>query len=658
MYQSPLFTTVDSAWKPPALSSLPSWADAKRIAVDCETRDPELRTLGPGVGRRPNSYLTGVSFAIEDGPKFYLPMRHQGGDNLPTHVVVGYLRAQAKNFRGDVVGANLQYDLDALATGDSIHFPQAQAFRDVQVADALINELHDRYSLDAILGRWGLEGKNEEMLRRAATDYGVDPKKDMWRLPARFVGAYAEDDAAKPLKLLRLQERGITEQELWEVYNLESRLLPVLAKLRRKGVRIDQDKLGQIERWALAQETEALAKVRHLTGVAIRTGDVWKPEALAPALEYIGVTLRRTATGKVSIDKELLAGLDHDVARALETARKVNKLRTTFAASVWQHMTPDGRLHCTFNQLRRSKDDEDDGDGGAKYGRLSSEHVNIQQQPARDEFASFWRSIYLPEEGKQWASNDYSQQEPRWAVHYGCRARDMIGDVAWRAALVARDAYRNDPNTDNHQMMADMAGIKRKAAKEIYLGLSYGMGGPKMCRKLGLPTRFVVEEPRTRILHDVTSEHGRYILGQGCRRFEAAGVEGQELLDTFNAKVPFIKKLAYACQRRAKAVGYITTVRGRRCRFPRDADGNFDWTHKGFNRLIQGSSADQTKQAMVDCDAAGFDMLIQVHDEIAFSVESREEAERAAEIMRNCVPAELPFKVDVETGASWGESMG
>ena len=652
--QFPLFTTVQSTWTPPDLNALPSWEGAKRVAIDCETRDPDLKKLGPGAGRRPNSYITGISFAIEDGPGGYLPIRHEGGDNLPVEAVLRYFRDQAKVFTGDIVGANLPYDLDFLA-GDGIEFNRARFFRDIQIADPLICELHDSYSMQAIAQRWGFDGKNEAMLRAAASDYKIDPKKDMWKLPARFVGAYAEEDTRLPLNILRRQEREIDDQDLWKVYDLESRLLPVLTKLRRRGVRIDTDRLEQIERWAYAKEAEALARVRAATGVKIAVGDVWKPEALAPALEYIGIRLNKTSTGKPSIDKELLGSIDHPVADALERARKVNKLRTTFAGSVRDHMV-NGRIHCTFNQLRKQKDDEE-GTAGAAYGRLSCQNPNLQQQPARDDFAPMWRAIYLPEEGELWASNDYSQQEPRMAVHYACLARDLIGQHAWQSAIAARDAYRNDPNTDNHQMMADMAGIKRKDAKEIYLGLSYGMGGAKMCRKLGLPTMMAVRGPRFQ-LFDVNSPEGKRLVEEGARRFEAAGPEGQRLLDTFDSKVPFVKKLAKACEARAKAVGYITTLSGRRCRFPKDRDGNFDWTHKGLNRLIQGSSADQTKAAMVALDAAGFDMIIQVHDEIAFSIRDPKEGEAAAEIMRNCVPLELPSKVDVEVGPSWGHSMG
>lgn len=650
--------TTSSDWRPPSLASLPSWQGAKRIGFDVETRDELLTKLGPGSGRRPNTYITGISFAIEDGPGAYLPIRHDGGDNLPLAGVLGYIRHQAKHFEGEIVGANLQYDID-FAASDGITFPKVKAFRDVQIADPLINELHNSYSLQSILERWGMDGKSDELLRRAAIDYGLDPKKDMWRLPARFVGLYGEDDTRKPLALLRRQERVIDEQDLWGVYDLETKLLPVLAKLRRRGVRINADKLTRVEAWAAKEEADMLERVHALTGVRIKVGDTKKPDVIAPALEHIGIKLdKKTAAGKTSIDKDFLAGIDHDVARALERARKMSTLRTTFVNSVREY-TINGRIHCTFNQLRKSKDDETGESEGAAFGRLSCVDPNLQQQPARDDFASTWRGIYEAEEERVWASCDYSQQEPRMAVHYACLSRHLIGEPAWRSAIEARDKYRNDPTTDNHQMMADMAGIKRKAAKEIFLGLCYGMGGAKMCTKIGLPTMMGVSGGkqfgwRT---FDVNSPEGRQLVAQGGRKFAAAGPEGQALLDTFNAKVPFIKKMANECEKRAKAVGYITTLSGRRCRFPLDQNGNFDWTHKGFNRLIQGSSADQTKQAMIDCDAAGFDMIIQVHDEIAFSVVDMAEAQRAADVMRNCTPLQLPSKVDVEVGTSWGNSM-
>lgn len=654
--QLPLFEPT-SDWRPPSLDELPSWENAKRVAIDTETNDRYLKTLGPGVRR--GAYICGYSFAIEDGPKFYVPIRHEGGDNVDAEQAMNYLRHQCKNFTGDIVGANLSYDLDFLME-EGVEFPNIRYFRDIQVAEPLINELQRSYSLQAIAERHGLPGKDESKLREAAKAYGVDPKGGMWQLPARFVGAYGEQDAAEPLLILRRQERIIDDNDLWDIYNLESRVTPVLVKMRRRGVKIDTDRLEAIEEWSLTQEAEALDRVYHQTGHRVAVGDVWKPDALVPALEHIGVKLEKTSQGKKSVKKDALQHVDHPVAESILWARKVNKLRTTFTQSIRTHIV-NGRIHCSFNQIA-----VDDGDGGgikgARYGRLSSANPNMQQQPSRDEFASRWRSIYVPDKAL-WACLDYSQQEPRWTTHYAA-----IMNLP-RAEEAAR-RYREDPTTDNHNMMTeivygaeavasmDKAQYKtaRSNCKIIYLGLCYGEGGAKLCRDLGLPTRWAISSNR-QMYYFETMEAARAAARdyENPRIFETAGLEGQEILDKFNSNAPFIKKLAYKASDKAKKNGFITTVGGRRCRFPIDDNGNYDWTHKALNRLIQGSSADQTKMAMVALDDAGYELQLQVHDEVDFSVNSREEAEGAAQIMRDCVKAEVPFKVDVEVGPSWGE---
>lgn len=658
--QLPLFETP-STWQPPSMSKLPSWAGAKRIAIDVETKDPQITTLGPGVRR--DGKMVGVSFAIEEGPSFYLPFGHDLGDNLPESKVLDYLRYQAKNFRGLLVGANLSYDLDWLWEND-IYFPQVRSYADVQIAEPLIDELQMNYSLQAIAERHNFAGKDEYLLREAANSYHInkkplDPKKDLWRLPARYVGAYAEQDVVLPLKIFRHQERLIEEQDLWRIFELESQVLPALVRMRRRGVLIDQTRLSEIERWSLQEETKALQEVRRITGINIEVGHVWRAEALAPALAQQGIEVSRTKTGKPSVKKEALDGIDNPVAKLLNRARKVNKVRTTFAASIWQHMT-NGRIHGVLNQLRKTEDQSGEEESkGAAYGRLSGQNPNMQQQPARDpEIGPMWRSIYLPEPGTLWAAKDYSQQEPRMTTHFA----EVCG---LPMAKEAGDAYRNDPNCDNHQMMADMAGIHRKQAKEIYLGITYGMGGPKMCSKLGLPTRWAVSygPPYARTLEHFSTyseatdrQHELVMEGEQARAYEVAGEEGQRLLDAVDQRVPFLKKLAKLAEKRAKDNGYIITLGGRRCRFPQAPDGSYEWTHKALNRLIQGSSADQTKKAVVEVDAAGYFIQLQVHDEIDGSYETVAQAEQAAEIMRTCMPIRVPSKVDVEVGPSWGEA--
>ena len=678
--QLPLITP-DSAWRPPRLSDLPQdWNAFKRIGFDCETKDTELKTLGIGV-RRPGNYMVGYSFAIEDGPSFYVPLRHEGGDNMEDVAqALAYLRHQTSRFKGTVVGANISYDLDYLMEegGD---FNQA-VIRDVQIADPLIYELHQSYSLKSIAERLGVAGKAQGLLEEAANAYGLDPKGGLWALPARYVGPYAEQDAALPLTLLRLQERRIDTLDLWDIYNLESAVTPVLVRMRRRGVLINFDHLQRMEDWSLEEERSALEEVRRLTGYDVGVGNVWKAEAMAEPLRRIGLDIPVTSKGGASIDADFLDAIKDPVAQHLARARKVNKLRTTFAASVRRYMV-NGRLHCTFNQIAVD-DGVKGGIAGARYGRLSCTDPNLQQQPSRGDFAVDWRRTYVPEDGKLWCSNDYSQQEPRWTTHFAA-VYPFESDFTRQMAQAAAQVYRDDPKADSHDTMtrivygaeavesmklADKAdGSKlykaaRTNCKIIYLGLCYGEGGAKLCDDLGLPTRWSVayRVGRERIVEYFEDEADARRRGHETDAFvwRAAGEEGQRILDQFSSNAPHIPELAKAATQIAKAKGEVKTILGRRLHFPtvsKDGREAYEYTHKALNRVIQGSSADQTKKALVEIDRAGHFMQLQVHDEICCSVEDESEGNEIAEIMRNCLPASIPFKVDTECGSSWGDSM-
>ena len=638
----------ESTWRAPRMSELPSdWNVTPRIGLDAETYDPYLKKLGPSVRR--GGFVAGISFALSEARGYYLPLRHLGGDNVEDpDKARAYVRDQAANFRGEVVGANLQYDLDYFSEM-GIEFPHA-TFRDVTVAEPLLDELQFTYGLDAILGRHGMDKKEEEVLRRAASEFRIDPKADLWKLPARYVGVYAEADAVRPLQLLARQEVELEKQGLIEVWNLESAVLPALVRMRRRGVAVDFDRLDRIERFSRAEEMKVWSEVQRLTGVSIAVGDAMKPEGLARALAQEGIVVPTTAKGKPSVTKELLESIDSPLGKLMRRGRQMSQLRTTFVSSIRTHAVA-GRIHCTFNQMRKSSDDEKGDDEGARYGRLSCSDPNLQQQPARDpEIGPMWRSIYRADEGCVWGQLDYSQQEPRWAIHFGVASGpERIGWAGYRSACEARDRYRDDPSTDAHTLFTSMIHgdhvyqldkyeLKklRDPAKNIFLGICYGMGGPKLCRQIGLPTKVIA--------HWKTG-----------RRIEVAGDEGQALLDRVNERVPYVKKTAEAVEKVAKERGYVRTVLGRRCRFPLDDQGNPDWTFKAFNRVIQGSSADQTKAALVALDREGFNIQLQVHDEFDGSFVSEAEARRAADIMEHCIPCHVPSKVDVGVGPSWGE---
>ncbi len=657
--------TPDNKWTAPAVSSLPSWANAKRICIDLETRDPDLRAMGPGV--RTNGYVIGIGFAIEDGPKAYLPIRHAGGGNLDEAQVWSYLRDQAAATKATIVHANGQYDHDYLQENgvDLYHCP----WFDVQLADPCIYELHMRYSLDIIAERWGVPGKDEGLLRAWAVSRGINPKSDMWQLPARAVGSYAEQDCVAPLQLARLQEAEIKRQGLEDVFLLESQLQPVLLKMRRRGVKVDLSKLEAVRAMAKGREDEVLKEITRRTGVGLSTSDVNSSASWAQVLKNVGVEVPKTAAGNPSVTTDILKSINHPISDLIMEAKRYNKLYGTFCNSA-ERFAVKGRIHCTFNQMKTSTDDGSDAEDGAKYGRLSCKQPNLQQQPSPDKdpiIGKAIRNVFLPDGDGEWACFDFSSQEPRWLLHYA----ELVG--APKSKEVG-DIYRDNPQTDYHGMVATMIApgwpemeAKAKKAlrskyKQISLGKAYGMGGAKMCHKLGLPTKKVIRYGGKWIQGD--DPDAELALRDGGFSVEVAGEEGSALLKKFSDGVPYLSYLEMKAERSAIQKGFIKTAGGRHCHFPLLAKAKmvkrqnlatkYDWVHKALNRLIQGSAGDQMKQAMILLDQAGVDIQLQVHDEVDLTIYSRSEIRTIVDIMLNAMPCSIPHRVDVEVGPAWG----
>ena len=263
---------------------------------------------------------------------------------------------------------------------------------------------------------------------------------------------------------------------------------------------------------------------------------------------------------------------------------------------------------------------------------------NLQQIPSRNKILGpLIRSIFIPEEGTQWGSFDYSQQEPRLVVHFASLTH---GGLIGADEFV--EAYQNNPNTDFHQIAAEMAGIDRKTAKTINLGLTYGMGKGKLGRQLGLGKE-----------------------------------DAEQLFLTYHSRVPFVKQLTEQAMKTAGDNGFVRTILGRKCRFntwepnmfrvgptkalSRDeAEKEYGrnikraWTYKALNKLIQGSAADQTKKAMLNLYKEGYTPHIQVHDELNLSI-TEDQVKPIKEIMENCIELKVPSKVDEAKGDSWGK---
>jgi DNA polymerase I-like protein with 3'-5' exonuclease and polymerase domains len=601
----------------------PDLSGERLIAIDLETYDPHLKETGAGWATK-RGHVIGVAVAVE-GREWYFPIRHANGGNLDVRRTMGWVREICSDPDCTYVFHNAMYDIGWLrAEGVEVKGKIA----DTMVAAPLLDENRFSYSLNNLGRDYLKEQKDERALREAAQQMGLDPKSEMWKLPAHFVGRYAEQDAALTLRLWRHMNSLMADAEITSIFDLEMRVLKVCLGMRERGVRVDLDKADRVKSRLQSEEEEVLLALRKETGVDI---NIWAAASVARAFDALNLTYPRTPKSDApSFTKNFLSTHSHPVAKAVVRARELNKARTTFIDSILKH-TINGRIHAEIHQLRSD-------DGGTVTGRFSYSSPNLQQIPSRDnEISPLIRGLFLPEPGEKWGSFDYSSQEPRIVVHYAAHMKMQGADK-----FVA--AYKEDPRSDFHQLAADIVGVPRKQAKTINLGLFYGMGVNKLGEQLGLD-------------------------------FESA----KDLFSIYHDKVPFVKELTSRVSTIADNRGTIRTLLGRRCRFdkwePRAFGANKAYSHdearqiygettllkraftyKALNRLIQGSAADQTKKAMVDLYDAGILPMIQIHDELALSVSSREQADTIMDVMQNCVELGVPSVVDAELGPSWGEA--
>jgi len=618
----PLFPPT-SEWVPPA--SFPDLSDAKEIAIDLETCDRNMERFGPGWPRN-DGYIVGYAIAVE-GWRGYYPVAHEGGGNLDRGIVERFIR-RVLDLPCPKVMHNAAYDLGwLLASGFNV---RGQII-DTMVAAACIDENRFSYALNALGFDYLKEVKSEQGLKEAAQDFGVHAKKELWRLPAMFVGEYAEQDAALTLKLWQHFKTVLRKEEVESIFDLETELLPVLVGITKRGIRFDRDRATKLVSEMQDKEAQLVKAIRKACGSPV---DIWAAASIAIGFDKLGIHYPRTANGLPSFTKSFLDTHEHPICKQIVEARELNKTHGTFLQPYLDFSAHDGRIHPHINQIRSD-------DGGTVTGRLSMANPNLQQVSARHEvLGPLVRGLFLPEQGQKWAANDFSSQEPRILIHYA----HLLG-LSGTDEVVK--AYRENPRTDFYQIVADAANVPRKVAKTCTLAIMYSAGKAKMAQQLDMPLD-----------------------------------EASELIKTFHQKVPFLRSTVDAVTRRIEhrgSGGAIRTLLGRKCRFPlwepiewginkalpfEEASIKYGprikraMTYKGLNRLIQGSAADQTKKAMVELHKAGFDLLLSVHDELALSVNKREEAEEAAHIMANAVQLEVPSVVDVEIGETWGASMG
>ena len=608
---------AQTEWVKP--TEFPDLRQVDEIAIDLETKDPGLKARGSGsvIG---DGDVVGISVATSHY-KGYFPIAHEGGGNMDRDKVLEWLKDILES-PSTKIFHNAMYDvcwlrrLGLKINGDIVC---------TMIAAAVTNENRFRYDLNSLAWHYLGYGKNEAALTEAAHSWGIDPKAEMYKLPAMHVGAYAERDAEITLGLWQELKKEIIHQDLEDIFDLETELFPCLVDMRFKGVRVDVEKAQRMKKDFIKEENALLTKIESETNIRPQ---IWAARSIANVFDMLKIPYERTEkTSAPSFTKNFLQEHEHPVVRMIAQAREINKAHTTFIDSILRH-EHNGKIHAEINQLRSDN-------GGTITGRFSYANPNLQQIPARNkDLGPKIRSLFIPEDGCKWGCFDYSQQEPRLVVHYASLYKlPSVYDVI--------DAYNSDSSADFHQTVADMADIPRTQAKTINLGLFYGMGKAKLQAELG-----------------VSKE------------------KAEELFSQYHNKVPFVKQLMGKASNRAQERGQIRTLLGRLCRFHLWEPNSFGmhkalpheealqehgpgirraYTYKSLNKLIQGSAADMTKKSMLELYKEGIVAHIQIHDELCVSVENKSQADKIKKIMEEAVTLEVPNKVDYEEGENWGE---
>jgi DNA polymerase I-like protein with 3'-5' exonuclease and polymerase domains len=612
---------ASTEWSAP--ENYPDLKGYKYIAIDLETKDPNLKTRGSGAIQGMGE-IVGFAIAV-DGWSGYYPIAHEGGGNMDRQKVLKWIK-EVLETPATKIFHNAMYDVCWLkAYGFKIN----GMIVDTMVMASLIDENRFSFTLNSISFEYLREVKDEKALKEAAQSFGLDAKAEMYKLPAMYVGNYAEKDAELTLELFKTLSREIKKQNLENIYQLETELFPCLIEMKFKGVRVDVEKAHKLKQQLNTEEKQLLLEVKKHTGEEV---EIWAARSIAKVFDKLALPYELTSKSKLpSFTKNFLSEHPHPTIKLIAKAREINKAHTTFIDTILKHQYK-GRIHADINPIRSDQ-------GGTVTGRFSYSNPNLQQIPARNkDLGPMIRSLFIPEVNHKWGCFDYSQQEPRLVVHYAAATEPICFDDS---VINIVKKFKND-SVDFHQTVADMADISRTQAKTINLGLFYGMGKNKLQAELGL-----------------------------------SKVDADNLFNKYHENVPFVKDLMNRTSNHAQASGSIGTLLGRKCRFDKWEPNTFGmhtpmsyeeaertygrgrikraFTYKALNKLIQGSAADMTKKAMLDLYKEGIIPHIQIHDELDISIESKEQAKKIIEIMENAVTLSVPNKVDFESGDTWGD---
>ena len=577
--------------------------DFLRIILTKEIISLDTETTGTDAM---SAELVGMSFSYKENQAFYVPVPQ---DREEAQKIVDKFKPVFENEKSIKVGQNIKYDMIVLANyGVSI---KGQMF-DTMIAHYVLQpELHHgmdylaevylKYDTIKIEELIGAKGKNQRNMR------DLSPT-DIYK--------YACEDADVTLKLKNILEKELETNGVKELFEeIEMPLVPVLAYIERNGVRIDTEALKETSRHFTIRMREIEEEIYKLAGMEFNVSSPKQVgEVLFDRLKIVEKA-KKTKTGQYVTSEEVLESLKgkHQIVEKILDYRGLKKLLSTYIDALPELINPKtGRIHTSFNQTVTAT------------GRLSSSNPNLQNIPVRDDDGKEIRKAFIPDDGCEFFSADYSQIELRIMAHLS-EDDNMI--EAFREeqdihAATAAKIYKI--NID------EVTKEQRSKAKTANFGIIYGIS------VFGLAERLNVDRK-----------------------------EAKELIDGYFENYPKVKAYMDESIRSARDKGYIETIFKRKRYLPdinsRNAVVRGYAERNAINAPIQGSAADIIKVAMIRIYKRFMDegikskMILQVHDELNFSV-LREEKEKVQQIVISEMEAAYKMKVPLLADCGWGQN--
>ena len=550
--------------------------------------------------------LVGMSFAYAENQAFYVPVPTEREE---AQKIVNLFKPVFENPKTLKVGQNIKYDMLVLSNyGVEIGGPMF----DTMIAHYILQpelrhgmdylaEIYLKYETIKIEELIGAKGKNQ---------------KNMRDLPPSDVYKYACEDADVTLKLKHVLEKELETSNAKPLFEeIEMPLVPVLAYMERNGVRIDTDALKETSKHFTARMNQIEAEVHQLAGVEFNIASPKQVgEVLFDRLKIVDKA-KKTKTGQYVTSEEVLESLrgKHEIVGKILEHRGLKKLLGTYIDALPQLINPHtGRIHTSFNQTVTAT------------GRLSSSNPNLQNIPIRNEDGKEIRKAFIPDDGCEFFSADYSQIELRIMAHLSgdphmIEAFQKGQDIH---AATAAKIYKID--------LSQVTREQRSKAKTANFGIIYGIS------VFGLAERLNVDRK-----------------------------EAKELIDGYFQNYPHVKEYMDESIRSAREKGYIETIFKRRRYLPdinsHNAVVRGYAERNAINAPIQGSAADIIKVAMIRIyrrfkeESLQSKMILQVHDELNFSVVPSER-EKVEQIVISEMESAYKMKAPLQADCGWGKN--